>query len=88
MDGRQIVFVEVKTRATTQRGQPHEAVDQGKQAKLSKLALVWLKKHKRLDQSARFDVVSIIWPAEKMAQPEIEHFINAFESTGTGQFFG
>ena len=60
-DGRQVVFVEVKTRQSTDKGQPHEAVDVNKQRKLTKLALVWLKKHNQLDQTARFDVVSIVW---------------------------
>jgi hypothetical protein len=50
------------------------------------LALSWLKKHKRLEQSARFDVVSIVWPGDT-TEPQIRHFINAFEATGRGQFY-
>lgn len=88
MDGNQVVFTEVKTRASDDRGQPYEAVDKAKQTKLTKLALVWLKKHKRLDKPARFDVISIIWPPESSAPPQIQHFINAFEATGKGQFWG
>ena len=87
MDGKQIVFVEVKTRQTADRGQPFEAVDSRKQQKLTRLALAWLKKHKRLQQSARFDVISIIWPNDAK-KPEVQHFVNAFEATGRGQFFG
>ncbi len=86
MDGKQIVFVEVKTRQSTDNGQPYEAVDIHKQRKLTKLGLAWLKKHNRLEQSARFDVISIVWPQDS-ANPEIEHFINAFEATGFGQFY-
>ena len=86
MDGPQIVFVEVKTRRSTDAGQPHEAVGRRKQQKLTNLALAWLKKHKRLGQSARFDVVSIVWP-ENSAKPAIEHFKHAFEASGAGQFF-
>lgn len=86
MDGSQIVFVEVKTRQSTDAGQPHEAVDQRKQQKLTNIALAWLRKHKRMEQSARFDVVSIVWP-DDAAKPTIEHFRHAFEATGHGQFF-
>ena len=85
-DDRQIVFVEVKTRKSTDAGQPHEAVDIRKQRKLTKTALCWLKQNKRLEQGARFDVVSIVW-AEDFDQPEIRHFRNAFEASGCGQFF-
>ena len=81
LDGTCIVFVEVKTRQSANSGQPFEAVDNRKQRKLTKLALVWLKKNKRLSQSARFDVISIIWPEGKQ-EPHIDHFINAFEAIG------
>lgn len=86
LDGQQIVFVEVKTRTTTNMGQPFEAVDRRKQQKLTKIALVWMKRHRRMDQSARFDIVSIVWP-DGHRQPEIQHIKNAFESSGNGQFF-
>jgi putative endonuclease len=82
----QIVFVEVKTRKSTDAGQPFEAVDRTKQQKLTKIALAWLKKEKSLDQSARFDVVSIVWPVDSKL-PQIQHFRNAFEAVGTGQFY-
>lgn len=85
-DGSQIVFVEVKTRKSTEKGHPHEAVDIHKQRKLTTLALSWLKKHKRLEQTSRFDVVSIVWP-DDTKEPQIQHFINAFEATGRGQFY-
>ena len=81
-----IVFVEVKTRRTADQGQPFEAVDRRKQQRLTQLALAWLKRKRRLHQSARFDVVSVLWP-EDQAKPEIQHFISAFEATGKGQFF-
>jgi len=45
------------------------------------LALAWLKKHKRMDESARFDVISIVWP-DGTREPEIKHYINAFDAIG------
>jgi len=79
-DNGQIVFVEVKTRTTNDKGRPEEAVDASKQRKINRVALAWLKQNRRLDQSARFDVVSIVWP-EESGKPDIRHFINAFEAT-------
>ncbi len=86
LDGKQIVFVEVKTRRSADTGQPFEAVDRQKQQKLTSVALAWLKKHRRLEQAARFDVVSIVWPEDE-SPPQVEHFRHAFEATGRGQFF-
>ncbi len=85
-DGKTMVFVEVKTRTSTNDGQPFEAVDTRKQEKLTRIALAWLKQYDRLEQPARFDVVSILWPDDK-GEPQIQHFRNAFEATGRGQFF-
>jgi putative endonuclease len=50
------------------------------------LALAYLKRHGLLEQRARFDVVTIIWP-EGSRRPEIEHYKNAFEPTGFGQMY-
>ena len=85
-DRKTTVFVEVKTRTSTNDGRPFEAVDLRKQEKITRIALAWLKQHDRLEQPARFDVVSILWPDES-GEPEIQHFRNAFEATGRGQFF-
>jgi putative endonuclease len=85
-DGSTMVFVEVKTRTSANDGQPFEAVDLRKQEKITRVALAWLKQHGRLEQPARFDVVSILWPDDKR-EPQIQHFRNAFEATGRGQLF-
>ncbi|HEY1786216.1 MAG TPA: YraN family protein [Pirellulales bacterium] len=80
VDGRTVVFVEVKTRQSHDAGQPHEAIDPAKQGRLSRLALAYLKRHDLLDCPARFDVVAVTWRRGK-AKPIIEHFPHAFEST-------
>ena len=87
LDGTQIVFVEVKTRRTTDSGQPFEAVDLTKQQKIARAALAWLRSRRRLDQSCRFDVISIVWQSEHDL-PEIEHFKHAFDAPGLGQIYG
>ena len=77
LDQEWIVFVEVKTRSSTAAGHPTEAVTTSKQIQLTKLAMVFLKQHKLLNHRARFDVVSIIWPAGSK-EPLIQHYVNAF----------
>lgn len=86
MDGKTIVFVEVKTRRSTDKGHPADAVDARKQAKLTRLALAYLKRHRVLDQPSRFDVVAIIWP-DDASPPRIDHYRNAFEATGRDSMF-
>ena len=86
VDGRTVVFVEVKTRRAHRKGHPAEMVDQRKQAQLTRLALAYLKRHGLLENPARFDVVAVTWPNESQP-PEIEHIKHAFEAVGRGQMF-
>lgn len=82
-DGAGVVFVEVKSR---REGRPEEAVDERKQHNLTLTALQYLKSHRLLDVSARFDVVTLVWP-ETGEKPEIRHFKAAFEAVGRGEMF-
>jgi putative endonuclease len=86
VDDRTIVFVEVKTRTTTDAGHPADAIDATKQRRMTQAALAYLKSHGLLHHAARFDVVAVTWP-EESRKPTIEHFKNAFVPVGTGQFF-
>jgi putative endonuclease len=86
VDGRTIVFVEVKTRTSHDAGHPAEAVGPDKQQRLTRLALAYLKRHELLEHRARFDVLAITWPADAK-QPKIDHIKNAFEAVGRGQMF-
>ncbi len=85
-DGDTLVFVEVKTRATSDHGEPFEAVTLDKQRRLARLALEYLKQNSGLDRRCRFDVVSVVWSGEG-TPPEIQHFRAAFEPPGDGQLF-
>ena len=87
LDGDQIVFVEVKTRRTADAGQPFEAVDDRKQQKIARCALAWLRQQRRLEQSCRFDVISLLWKGDN-GQPSLQHFQHAFEAPGRGQLWG
>jgi putative endonuclease len=86
VDGKTVVFVEVKTRRSAAKVHPDEAVDARKQRRLTQAALAFLKTHGLLECAARFDVVAITWPDAK-AKPHVEHFKDAFPATGTRQFF-
>ena len=86
LDGRTIVFVEVKTRQTQDAGHPSEFVDEAKQRRLSRLAVTFMKRHWILERPARFDVVAVTWP-DGRGKPEIEHFLNAFDAVGEWEFY-
>ena len=86
LDGRTIVFVEVKTRQSQEAGHPAEAVDATKQRRLTRLAVTFLKRHGLLEYPARFDVVAVTWPGGR-GRPQIEHFPNAFDAVGQWEFY-
>lgn len=72
-DGRYLVFVEVKYRATDSGGHPLEAVDMRKQRRIGKTAEFYLLRYGYgEDTPCRFDVVGI-------AGNEMIHVQNAFE---------
>ena len=86
VDGRTVVFVEVKTRESDEQGHPAEAVDRVKQERITRLALSYLQRHGLLECEARFDVVAVTWPAGAR-RPRVEHFENAFEPVGVDGMF-
>jgi putative endonuclease len=86
VDGRTVVFVEVKTRRTTDAGHPADAIDAFKEKRMTQAALGYLKAHGLLQHAARFDVVAITWP-DNSRRPTIEHIKSAFSPVGAGQFY-
>jgi putative endonuclease len=76
LDGRVVVFVEVRSRTGTKFGSPLESVNRRKQQQITKVALHFLSRHRLHAREARFDVIGITWEAEK---PKVEHLKNAFE---------
>jgi putative endonuclease len=69
-----IVFVEVKTRSSSQFGEPFEAVNERKRDKLKKIAMYYQKQQGK-EITVRFDVVSI---KRKGDEYEINHIADAF----------
>ena len=71
-----IVFVEVKTRMTTDLGLPAEAVDYRKQNKISAVASQYIKKNMLFGVAVRFDVIDIVLDDND----KVTHYVDAFDS--------
>jgi len=71
-----LVFVEVKTRATEERGRPSEAVDYAKQRLVARGAMAWLRLLNFPDIRFRFDIVEVV--ATGRENPAITLIRNAF----------
>ena len=75
-DGREVVFVEVKTRSSVAFGHPLEAITASKLARLRRLAAAWCEAHPGSHNSIRIDAVGIIMPA--VGEVEVEHLERVF----------
>ena len=76
MDEDAIVFVEVKTRRSTDMGLPSEAVDAKKRERYERIAAMFLAHYDVVDVQVRFDIISIVVVSPDRAM--IRHHINAF----------
>lgn len=74
-DGRDLVFVEIKTRSGLAFGFPEEAVSVAKQTHLRTAAEVFMEQHQEF-ATARFDVISIM--LHNGAIKELLHLQDAF----------
>lgn len=76
LDRKILVFVEVKTRKSTDFGLPEESVTSSKQEQIKKIAQGFLTKNNINETECRFDVVSLIFDEGKGFS--IRHIQNAF----------
>jgi len=76
LDGRQVVFVEVKSRRSDLVAPPESSVTAAKQARLGRVALDFIRRHRLEEAPCRFDVVSILLPRD--GKPHVTHFPDAF----------
>jgi len=79
VQGRCVVFVEVRSTGGDEPLRAAESVNAVKQRRLSRLALHYLKRHRLLDRSCRFDVLALHLPAAQK-EPSITHYKSAFEA--------
>jgi len=77
MDGKFIVFVEVKTRSTAYFGDPDDAVDNKKQRFLIRAAEAYVES-KEIFNEIRYDIISIIIEGNTQ---RINHIEDAFYPT-------
>lgn len=70
-----LIVVEVKSRNTTEHGQPYEAVTRQKQKQLIKATNQYILQE-NLDLEVRFDIVSIVFNSDNTYQ--LEHIEDAF----------
>jgi putative endonuclease len=75
-DGEVLVFAEVKTRRSGAFGAPAEAVGHGKQARLRRLAAIWLAQSAERAREVRFDLVSVL--PRPSGAAEVEHLRGIF----------
>ena len=75
-DKKTLVFVEVKTRSSTEYGYPAEAINTRKIKKMKTLAAIYLNEKNNLKfNSFRFDAIAVI-----LAQnPEIKHYKDIYQ---------
>jgi putative endonuclease len=78
LDGRTVVFVEVRSRSDALHGHPAETVGHVKQRRMAELATAYIRRHRLEDCSVRLDVVAVTCPAAR--RPVVEHYQNAFDS--------
>ncbi|MFO0809827.1 MAG: YraN family protein [Gemmataceae bacterium] len=86
LDGRTLVFVEVRSTESPDVERPAASVDNAKQRKLTDLALAFLQNKRLLGHAARFDVVAVSWPPNRR-EPEIVHHVDAFPAVGRFQIY-
>ena len=79
-DGKDIVFVEVKTRSDNAIMMPREAVTLEKQKKILRTAAMYIRAYPS-NLQPRFDVVEVWVSAEDPMVPiQIDHLISAYEA--------
>mgnify|MGYP001405200671 CR=1 FL=1 len=73
-DGKELVFIEVKTRSSEAYGRPEEAVDDKKELALLNAADIYVRNFS-LEIEVRFDIISVIINDQKTS---INHILDAF----------
>jgi len=76
LDGDDLVFVEVRTRATDDFGTPESSIRQRKRRFLVRSARWFIRVRRLQSFRPRFDVVGITWPAN--GPPQVRYYRNAF----------
>ncbi|NCD25940.1 MAG: YraN family protein [Deltaproteobacteria bacterium] len=79
-----LVFVEVKTRSTTVRGEPGEAVGRAKQVRMIRAASRYLTRERSWDRSCRFDLIAVVFRDGRADIGHWEDIIDVRNALGRG----
>ena len=72
-DEKEIVFIEVKTRRSSDFGYPEESVSEKKIEKIIQVANSWIEEKEKFDNSWRIDIIAIELSVQP---PKITHIKN------------
>lgn len=78
LDGKTVVFVEVKGRTSRDFGLPGESVTVAKMRRIIKAAEAYLARRKMTNRPCRFDVICVTLDDNRDAR--LEHIKNAFDA--------
>ena len=76
LDGKDLVFIEVRTRTSEDFGTPEASIGGHKRRFLTRSAQWYMRQRRVKGLVPRFDVIAIVWPPN--AAPVIRHHRNAF----------
>jgi putative endonuclease len=68
-----VVFIEVKTRTSTEFGNPEDSISPSKLLKLENAALLWMEAHPEAPDDWRIDVIAILLDHQKNVK-DLRHF--------------
>ena len=74
---KEIVFVEVKSRATSYFGNPEEFISRGQQKRIIEAAHHFLEEN-NIEKEARFDVIAVLMQDGQLVAEHIEDAFSAF----------
>ena len=75
-DGEDLVFVEVKTRSSEEKGLPEDSITPKKRQRYERIALAYLFSHDLPSSRIRFDVMAMV--INKEGRAFVRHHIDAF----------
>ena len=76
---RALALVEVKAAASEHPG-PEVHLNEAKRRKLSALATQLVRDYRLADRRVRFDLIAVVWPADRRRPLRLDHHRNAFGS--------
>lgn len=77
-DGKEIVFVEVRSKNSCDYGRPEETVDLNKQKSVRQASEAYIYEKRISNVGVRFDVIAVVTDYNLQQKSEITHFRNAF----------